>query len=146
MAKRRSNLSKQRIFLDSSVLFTAVNSSFGGSAKLFVIDNVELYVSSVVLHEVERNVRSKLPSMYLDRFFNLVDKLKITRVMPSHKRIVAARKVIAQKDSVILAQFVESNCLVLLTLDKQDFLQVVVVDYVSPKRIMTPKMWFESLT
>lgn len=110
------------------------------------MDNLELYVSNVVLHEVERNVRSKLPSMYLDRFFNLVDKLKITRVMPSHKRMVAARKVIAQKDSVILAQFVESNCLVLLTLDKQDFLQDVVVDYVSPKRVMTPKMWFESLT
>lgn len=145
MAKRRSNLNKQQIFLDSSVLFTAVNSSFGGSAKLFVMDNVELYVSNVVLHEVERNVRSKLPSMYLDRFFNLVEKLKIIQVMPSQKRIAAAKKVIAQKDSVIFAQFVESNCLVLLTLDKQDFLQDVVFDYVSPKRVMTPKMWFEGI-
>ena len=68
MAKRRSTL---KLFLDSSVLFTAVNSSFGGSAKLFTLPEIKLYVSKIVLHEVENNVRKKLGEMYLERFFRL---------------------------------------------------------------------------
>ena len=57
MGKRRRII---EIFLDSSVLFSAVNSPIGGSAKLFVTPNIRLFVSKIVLHEVEKNVRAKL--------------------------------------------------------------------------------------
>ena len=142
MAKRRSAL---KIFLDSSVLFTAVNSSFGGSAKLFTLPDVKLYVSRVVLQEVEKNVRKKLGEMYLERFFRLVEKLIIIDQLPSFKQIEKAKSVIADKDSVILAEYVNSRCTHLITLDKRDFLQDKVCRYVAPKIIWTPKMFFENV-
>lgn len=142
MAKRRSALN---LFLDSSVLFTAVNSSFGGSAKLFTLTQVKLHVSSVVLHEVEKNVRKKLGEIYFERFFRLVDQLVIMDRIPSRREIEAAKRVIVDKDSVILAQFLESNCTHLVTLDKRDFLQDIVFEFVKPKKIWTPKMFFEQI-
>ncbi len=142
MAKRRSTLN---LFLDSSVLFTAVNSSFGGSAKLFTLPDVKLHVSRVVLHEVEKNVRKKLGEMYLERFFRLVEQLVIIEEMPNDKDITNAKHVIVEKDAVILAEFKKSKCSHLITLDKRDFLQDKVFKFVAPKKIWTPKMFFENV-
>ena len=140
MAKRRSVV---KIFLDSSVLFTAVNSSFGGSAKLFEIADVKLHVSKVVLHEVEKNVRKKLGEIYLERFFRLVEQLNVVEGVPDEREVGKAKQVIAEKDSVILAEFNRSECAILLTLDKRDFLQEQVFIFVKPKKIWMPKMFFE---
>ncbi len=65
----------KKIFLDSSVLFTAVNSPTGGSAKLFTLKNIKLTTSKLVLTETERNIREKLESYHLERFFLLTEKL-----------------------------------------------------------------------
>lgn len=140
MAKGRRTL---RLFLDSSVLFSAVYSPIGGSSKLFTIKQVELVVSKVVLHEVEKNVRLKLENYHLDRFFMLVSKLKILDNEIDDKLINKAKKYIVEKDSVILAEFLNSACDYLVTLDKRDFLQDKVIKFVKPKKILTPKMLFE---
>lgn len=140
MAKRRSVVN---LFLDSSVLFTAVNSSFGGSAKLFTLENVRFYVSRIVLHEVEKNVRKKLGEMYVERFLRLVEQVQIMRGLASEGEVKRAQEVIVVKDSVILADFKRSKCSHLITLDKRDFLQEKVLAFVKPKRVITPKMWFE---
>ena len=142
MAKRRPTLN---LFLDSSVLFTAVNSPTGGSAKLFTLPNVKLFVSKVVLHEVEKNVRKKLASYHLDRFFMLVTRLDIILSNPSENLIRQAKKVIVEKDAVILAEAKKSKCDYIITLDKKDFLQEKVFKFIKPKRILTPKMFFEIL-
>ena len=140
MAKRRSVVN---LFLDSSVLFTAVNSSFGRSAKLFTLENVRLHVSRVVLHEVEKNVRKKLGEMYVERFLRLVEQVQIIHDLASEGEVKRAWEVIAIKDSVILADFKRSSCSHLITLDKRDFLQKKACEFVKPKKIATPKMWFE---
>lgn len=139
MAKGRSTL---RLFLDSSVLFSAVYSPIGGSSKLFTLKSVELFASKVVLHEVEKNVRLKLENYHLDRFFMLVSKLNILESRIDDKLINKAKKYIIEKDSVILAEFINSNCDYLMTLDRRDFLQEKVINYVKPKLILTPKMFF----
>lgn len=140
MAKGRSAL---RLFLDSSVLFSAVYSPIGGSSKIFTIKNVEIFVSKIVLHEVEKNVRLKLESYHLDRFFMLVSKLKILESNIDDRLINKAKKYIVKKDSVILTEFMISSGDYLMTLDRRDFLQEKVVKYVKPKLILTPKMFFE---
>ena len=140
MATRRQTLN---LFLDSSVLFTAVNSPVGGSAKLFTLSNLKLFVSKIVLHEVEKNVRTKLHDYHLDRFFMLVDKLSIVDQIPSEEQISKAKKVIAEKDAVILAEAKNSECGYLITLDRKDFLQEKVFKFFKPKKILTPKMFFE---
>lgn len=142
MVTRRRDL---KLFLDSSVLFTAVNSPTGGSAKLFTLQNIKLFVSKIVLHEVEKNVRNKLQDYHLDRFFMLVSKLSIIDQIPNEEQITKAKKVIAEKDAVILAEAKKSNCEYLITLDKKDFLQEKVYKFIKPKKILTPKMFFKEI-
>jgi len=92
------------VFVDSSVLFSAVNSPSGGSSKLLILKNLKLITSPVVLAETERNVRKKLQSYHLERFFSLVNLLNIQDQIPNDRLIEKAKKVIAEKDTVILAE------------------------------------------
>jgi len=133
------------VFVDSSVLFSAVNSPTGGSSKLFVLKDVKLIASKLVLAETERNVRQKLHEYHLDRFFMLVDKLEILRQLPDKKLIKKAKKVIIQKDSVILAESKQSACDFLVTLDKKHFLTDRVIMFLTPQKVLTPKILIEAI-
>ena len=99
MGRRRPVI--KTVFLDSSVLFTAVNSPTGGSAKLFTLQNLRLVTSTLVLTEVERNIRGKLRSHFLERFFLLVESLEIIDSIPTKQQIKAAQKIIVEKDAII---------------------------------------------
>src|SRR3990167_10792953 len=92
------------VFLDSSVLFTAVNSPVGGSSKLFILKNIQLITSKIVLTEVERNIRKKLLDYHLERFFLLVDKIKIFGIEINKVDLEKAEKIIVKKDVIILIQ------------------------------------------
>lgn len=129
----------KRMFLDSSVLFTAVNSPTGGSAKLFTVTKVRLMTSPVVLAEVERNVKNKLESYHADRFFLLVKQLLIVDQQPDDRIINQARDVIVEKDAVILAEAKVASCDVLVTLDRKHFLTEEARRFLKPKKILTPK-------
>lgn len=133
------------VFVDSSVLFTASNSPAGGSAKLFTFKNIELVVSPLVLTETERNVRNKLHSHQLSRFFILVGKTRILDQKPNMNLVKAAQKVIEEKDSVILAEAKLAKCDFLVTLDKKDFLVEKVAKFLKPKIALTPKELIELL-
>lgn len=140
MAKRRSTLS---CFIDSSVLFSAVNSPTGGSAKIFTEKNLKLIVSTLVLTEVERNVRDKLADYHLKRFFLLVDRLIILNRIPNQRQIESAKKVITEKDAIILASAKLAKTQTLLTLDQKHFLTPKVEEFIKPTKILTPKMFFK---
>ena len=133
------------VFIDSSVFFTAVNSPTGGSAKLFTFKNIKLIVSTVVLTETERNVRNKLQSYHLTRFFKLVAKTQILDQKPDMNLVKKAKKVIEEKDSVILAEAKMAKSDFLVTLDKKDFLNEKVAKFLKPKIALTPKELIELL-
>lgn len=137
MAKRGRALNTA--FLDSSVLFTAVNSPSGGSSKLFILRSIKLVTSSLVLTETERNVRKKLQNYHLDRFFMLVDRLQILKQKPSEEAIKTAKKVIVEKDVVILAEAKQSKTSYLVTLDKKHFLKAGVQKFLRLTKVLTPK-------
>lgn len=128
------------VFVDSSVLFSAVNSPTGGSSKLFTLKNIKLITSKVVLTETERNVREKLHEYHLDRFFMLVSKMRIIKQLPDNKLVKKSKEVIAQKDSVILAESKKSVADFLVTLDKKHFLINPVIKFLLPQQVLTPKM------
>ena len=132
-------------FLDSSVLFSAVNSPTGGSSKLFILTRVKLTTSPLVLIEVERNVREKLQSHHLDRFFMLAGKIKILDQKPDKKRILEAQKVIAEKDASILAEAKEAKTDFLVTLDKKHFLTKDIEKFLNKQKVLTPKMLIEEV-
>lgn len=128
------------VFLDSSVVFAAVNSPTGGSSKLFTIKNIKLVCSPTVLAEVERNVRKKLQTFNLDRFFMLADQIIIIDQKPNSKLIEKARKVIVKKDAVILSEGKLAKSDFLITLDKKHFLTEEVANFLKPQQILTLKM------
>lgn len=137
MARRRSTV---KVFVDSSVLFTAVNSPTGGSAKLFTLKQLQLATSKVVLGEVERNVKKKLHSYHLERMVFLADKMAVLEQIPDETLIERAREVIVEKDAVILAEAKQAQTDFLVTLDKKHFLQPAVSKFLKPKKVVTPKM------
>ncbi len=137
MAKRRRAL--KSVFLDSSVLFTAVNSPTGGSSKLFSLKNIRLITSSFVLVETERNVRKKLQSYQRERFFMLVKKLEILNQVPDENIIQKARKIIVEKDAVILAEAKKAKASFLVTLDRKHFLTDQVAEFLKPQKVLPPK-------
>lgn len=144
MAKRRYAL-KTFVFVDSSVLFTAVFSPTGGSAKLFTISSLKLITSRVVLTEVERNIRKKLQSYHLERFFMLVGKMTVLPQMPDEKLITKAKKVIVVKDAVILAEAKKAKSRYLVTLDRKHFLTPIVAKFLQPQKALTPKELLQKL-
>ena len=126
-------------FLDSSVLFSAVNSPSGGSSKLFTLPKIKLVTSKVVLVETERNVRKKLLTHHLERFFTLVDKITIHDQLPDDKKIKRAKKVIAEKDAVILSEAKQAQTSFLVTLDRKHFMTKNVANFLKPQKVLTPK-------
>lgn len=133
------------VFVDSSVLFSAVNSPTGGSSKLFVLKDVRLITSKLVLTETERNVRKKLHEYHLDRFFMLVNEIKILKQLPDEKLIKKAQKVIVEKDSVILAESKQSKANCLVTLDKKHFLTKQAMAFLLPQKVLTPRVFIEKI-
>ncbi len=133
------------VFVDSSVLFSAVSSVTGGSAKLFTLQSVSLVTSRVVLVEVERNVRGKLAEYHLERFFLLVSYLKVLDITPEDHLIEEAKQVIVPKDAVILAQAKQAGTDVLVTLDRKHFFTTKVFHFVLPQKVVTPKILLEEI-
>ena len=131
------------VFVDSSVIFSAVNSPTGGSSKIFTLKNIKLLTSKVFLTETERNVRNKLNDYHLERFFMLVDKLKILKQLPNNKFIKKAKKIIVEKDSIILAESYKSKADFLVTLDRKHFLTDPVAKFLKPQKALTPKILIE---
>ena len=135
----------KRVFVDSSVLFTAVNSPTGGSAKLFILKKISLVTSKVVLTEVERNIRKKLEVHHLERFFRLVEKIDIIDQEADNNLIKRAKKVIVEKDAVILSQGKQAKTDVFLTLDRKHFMTPQVVAFFRPAKVTLPKILIESV-
>lgn len=129
----------KRLFLDSSVLFTAVNSATGGSAKLFTVPSWQLVTTPFVLTEVERNVRKKLYDHHLERFFVLVEHLTIVQPQLKPRLVVQAEHCIASKDAPILAEAKLVGSDILVTLDRKHFLTPAVERFLQPQLVMTPQ-------
>lgn len=132
-------------FLDSSVLFSAVNSPIGGSSKLFTLKKIKLITSPIVLTEVERNVRGKLQSFHLERFFMLVSQINLMQQTPNQQLINQAKKIIVEKDAVILQEAKQAKANYLVTLDQKHFLNQKVDQFLKPQKVLTPKMLIQKL-
>lgn len=135
---RRGQVKLKSVFLDSSVLFTAVNSPFGGSAKLFTLKTLCLCTSPLVLTEVERNVRKKLSSFQLERFFELMEKMTVLDQAPDEKLITKAKRATVEKDAIILAEAKKAK-MDLVTLDRKHLLTEGVFKFLKPKKAFIPK-------
>lgn len=131
-------MNNPKLFLNSSVLFSAVASVSGGSSKLFQLDDINLVTSDYVLTEVANNVNKKLFPIYLKRLSLLRLKLGIVNTQISSNFTKDATKIIIQKDVLVLAAARECGSDYLVTFDRKDFMNPAVRKYFKPGEIITP--------
>ncbi|MBU3965221.1 putative toxin-antitoxin system toxin component, PIN family [Patescibacteria group bacterium] len=119
-----------KVFLDTSVLLSGLNSPFGASAfiiTLFKLKKIIIVISPEVIFEAERAIKTKFPLLEITFFDFLTIKPLITpRLTP--KEIKSAYNIINSEDTPILAGAIKAKVNFLITLDKK--FQVLVKDKV----------------
>lgn len=110
-----------RVFLDTSVLLSGLNSPQGASGfiiSLFKLNKVKIVISPEVIAEAEEAIKSKfslLKTQYLDFFTH---KPKVTENL-KNSELKDCYKIISTDDAPILAGAIKANADYLITLDKK---------------------------
>jgi predicted nucleic acid-binding protein len=94
-----------RLFIDSSVLFSAAYSSRGHARDLLMMAaraEVTLVISTLVVNETRRNLLENAPDV-LDLFDLLIKTLPFEFVQPTRDDVLQAAKYAVLKDAPILA-------------------------------------------
>jgi predicted nucleic acid-binding protein len=118
---------KLKIFLDTSVLFSAVLSQTGGARKLFHLAEaglLQLIVGPTVLREADEVVRRKAPTS-LPLLAQLLEAGQVeTSSAPTSKQIESARSLVAYiPDARVLAEAIRAEVDWFVTHDKEHFLK-----------------------
>jgi predicted nucleic acid-binding protein len=130
-----------RIFLDSSVLFSAAYSAKGHSRDLLILaarEEITLVVSNLVLEETRRNLSSFAPDIlpYLDQ---IIEAIPFEYVRPNKREVIDAAKQVELKDASIVAAARKANVDFLVTLDKKHLLGKPKVAEFAGIPIITPQ-------
>jgi predicted nucleic acid-binding protein len=138
---------KARVFIDSSVLFSAVYSTTGHSSDLLVMGaegDILAVISDFVIIETRRNIRELKPEKLarLDRLLVTV-KFEIVRVSPED--VADAKQWIVLKDAPVLATAKIASVDMLVTLDKKHFLGRPELKTYINASILTPKEAFQKI-
>ena len=136
----------RRIFIDSSVLFTAANSATGHSRDLMLISaagKFTLVLSEFVLEETRRNLALTQPGLtVLER---IVQEAQIEIVSVTRQQVLDAMKWIVPKDAPILAASKVAKVDMLVSLDKKHILGHPELEGYINAPILTPAEAFARL-
>lgn len=113
-----------RVFIDSSVMFSAAYSNTGHARDLIMMaarDEIRLVISALVMDESRRNLADFAPEVIpaLERIFDSID---FEIINPTKEDVVEAAKIIALKDAPILAAVKVAQVDLFVTLDKKHLL------------------------
>jgi len=114
-----------RIFIDSSVLFTAANSERGHSRDLVLMsarEEIILVLSRYVLEETRRNLAGLKKPKIID-LENLLSKAEIEIVSIDRKEVLHAAEKTVLKDAPIIAAAKKAKVDLLVSLDKKHILE-----------------------
>lgn len=130
----------KRIFLDTSVLFSAAYSSKGYSRELILMaarGEIIIVISDFVLTEARRNLAGIDPAhlAYLNLILETID---FEYAHASKRDVIQAAKWVALKDAPIIAAAKKSRIDLLVTLDKKHLLgKSSIAEYLGTE-IVTP--------
>lgn len=134
-----------RIFLDSSVLFSAAYSIHGHAHDLILMairEELILVTSELVLTETRRNLAETAPGK-LSTLDRIVANIPFAFVRPTKREVRAATKYVALKDAAIVAAARKAQVEFLVTSDEKHLLgrpnlaRYVRAAIVTPKEAMT---------
>jgi putative PIN family toxin of toxin-antitoxin system len=110
-----------KVFLDTSVILSGLNSSTGASAaiiSLFKLARIDLSISHEVVEEVERVIKEKFPLLRTGFLDFLLSRPKIISKITA-KELKTALQILETEDTPILSGALKSKAEYLLTLDKR---------------------------
>ena len=132
---------KPRLFIDSSVLFSAANSERGHSRDLVLMsvrDELVLILSDYVLEETRRNLASLKKPKIFDLEF-LLSEAEVEMVTIDRDDILLAAERTVLKDAPIIAAAKKAKVSMLVSLDKKHILGRPDLETYIDAPILTPK-------
>ena len=130
------------VFLDASIFIAASGSAEGGSSVILGLckrGRFRAVCTKRVLLEAERNIRRKLGTEALLRFYrDLADLDPILEAPPTPGETAACEPIVGEKDAHVLAAALKSKADVLLTLDRKHFMARKVQEAGLGIKIVTP--------
>ena len=138
---------KPRIFIDSSVFFSAANSERGHSRDLVLMsarEELVLVLSRYVLEETRRNLaRLKEPKDMELEF--LLSNAEMEIITVDKNDILRAAKKTVLKDAPIIAAAEKAKVTILVSLDKKHILGRPELETYINAPILTPKEAFQKI-
>jgi predicted nucleic acid-binding protein len=138
---------KPRVFIDSSVLFSAVYSTSGHSSDLLVMGaerQILAVISDFVIIETRRNI-SELKPEKLVRLDHLLSTVQFEIAKVISKDVADAMEWIVLKDAPVLAAAKVAQVNMLVTLDKKHFLGRPELETYINAPILTPAEAFQKI-
>jgi predicted nucleic acid-binding protein len=114
----------RRIFLDSSVLYTAAFSPTGPARRLILKGfqgGIDLCISDLVLEETKRNLTKNAP-LALPSFHRLADLFSPFLIQPTKAEVFKAAQIAHLKDAAIVAAAAKGKAEYLATHDVKHLL------------------------
>ena len=111
---------KSKVFLDTSVLLSGLNSPNGASGliiSLFKVGKINIIISPEVIEEAERVIQNKLSLLKTAFLDFLSDKPEITKRL-TNVELKKTSLILFSEDTPIFAGAIKSRANFLLTLDK----------------------------
>ena len=136
-----------RIFIDSSVLFSAANSAKGHSRDLMLMGangEITIVLSDYVLEETRRNL-SQLKRPPLNEFDEILANARIEVVEVNKQVVLDAAKRIVLTDAPILAAAKIATVDMLVSLDKKHILNHPELEAYIKANIVTPIEAYQKL-
>ncbi len=129
-----------KVFLDSSVIIAGINSATGASQiilKLAKDEKIMASVSEIVLQEVMRNLKKKMPKNVSIQFLEYLSQSNFRKVIfEQESEILKYHGTTEAKDVHIIAATFKSKANYLVTLDKKHLLKLERKNF--PFKIVTP--------
>jgi len=136
-----------RVFIDSSVLFSAANSAKGHSRDLMLMGangEITIVLSDYVLEETRRNLAQlKRPS--LDQLDDILAHSGMEVVEVNKQAVLDAGELIVLKDAPIIAAAKMANVNMLVSLDKKHILNRPELETYIAAVVLTPAEAYQKL-
>ena len=136
-----------RVYVDSSVLFSAAYSSKGHSREVLLMaarEEITVVISQLVVDETRRNLADHAPHLieYLEL---IIAAIPFEYIRPTKSEVLGAAEYVVLKDAPIVAAAKKAKVDLLITLDKKHLLDKQEIVEASGVAIVTPKEAVEYL-
>jgi predicted nucleic acid-binding protein len=138
---------KPRLFIDSSVLFSAANSKRGHSHDLVIMSargEIVLILSDYVLEETRRNL-ALLTKQKISELEYIITNAEIEVVTIDKDDILRAAEKVVLKDAPVIAAAKKAKATMLVSLDKKHILNHPELETYINAPILTPAEAFQKI-